>query len=139
MMKRREFITLLGGAALAWPLAAHAQQAGMRRVGVLIALAESDPEGQLRIAALRRGLQQLGWFEGRNIQIDDRWQSGDAERCRASAAELMGRGADVVFAGNRRPCSRSNRQVTARPLYSCKSLSPLRLGLLQAWPDPATT
>ena len=71
MMRRREFITLLGGAAVAWPLAARAQQGDrMRRIGVLMGLAANDPEGQARVAAFLQGLQQLGWTDGRNVRID---------------------------------------------------------------------
>ncbi|HEY6755407.1 MAG TPA: ABC transporter substrate-binding protein, partial [Pseudolabrys sp.] len=78
-MRRREFITLLGGAAATWPLAAGAQQPDrVRRIGVLIALAESDPEAQTRAAAFRDGLQKLGWTEGHNIRIDYRW-AADAD------------------------------------------------------------
>jgi putative ABC transport system substrate-binding protein len=70
-MKRREFITLIGGAAATWPLAAHAQQRGpMRRVGVLMNVAADDPESAARIAAFLKELQQLGWSDGRNVQID---------------------------------------------------------------------
>ena len=70
-MKRREFITLLGGAAAAWPLAARAQQGErVRRIGVLMIRAADDPEGQARLAAFRQGLQQLGWTDGRNVRID---------------------------------------------------------------------
>jgi putative ABC transport system substrate-binding protein len=91
MMKRREFITLFGGAAAAWPLAAHAQQPDVvRRIGVLMWSAESDQEGQARVAAFREGLQQLGWTEGRNIRIDSRWGSlDDAELRRRSAREAL--------------------------------------------------
>jgi hypothetical protein len=80
-LKRREFITFLGGAA-AWPLTAGAQQVDrMRRIGVLIAgLTENDSEGQLRMAAFRRGLQNLGWIEGRNVHIEERWPGGNNER-----------------------------------------------------------
>ena len=80
-LKRREFITFLGGAA-AWPLTAGAQQVDrMRRIGVLIAgLTENDSEGQLRTAAFRRGLQNLGWVEGRNVHIEERWPGGNNER-----------------------------------------------------------
>ena len=80
-MRRREFITLLGGAAAAWPLAARAQQPErMRRIGVLMNLAADDPEAQARLAAFQQGLQQLGWTDGRNVRIDSRWAAGDAER-----------------------------------------------------------
>ena len=75
-MKRRAFITLLGGAAATWPLAARAQQADpMRRVGVIQTLAGDDPEERVRIAAFLRGLQELGWTDGRNVQIEYRWGS----------------------------------------------------------------
>ena len=77
-MRRRDFITLLGGAAAAWPLSGRAQQAGMRRIGVLMSYAESDPDGRAFVAAFREGLQQLGWAEGRNIRIDARWAALDA-------------------------------------------------------------
>jgi putative tryptophan/tyrosine transport system substrate-binding protein len=97
-VRRREFITLLGGAA-AWPLAAHAQQPErMRRIGVLIPYAADDPEGQARIAAFLQGLQQLGWTEGRNVRIDYRWIAGDADRARRYAAELVALAPDVILA-----------------------------------------
>jgi putative ABC transport system substrate-binding protein len=79
-MKRRDFITLLGSGTLAWPLAARAQQSD-RVIGVLIAgLTENDSEGQLRMAAFRRGLQNLEWIDGRNLYIEERWPGGNAER-----------------------------------------------------------
>jgi putative ABC transport system substrate-binding protein len=97
-VSRREFITLLGGAA-AWPLAARAQQpSGMRRVGVLMSTAADDPEGQARIAAFHQGLQQLGWTIGHNVRIDSRWPAGDPERFRRYAAELVGLSPDVILA-----------------------------------------
>jgi putative tryptophan/tyrosine transport system substrate-binding protein len=85
-VKRREFIILLGGAA-AWPLAAGAQQAErMRRIGVLMSVAADGPQGQARLAAFVKGLEQLGWTDGRNVQIDTRWGGGDAERTRKYVA-----------------------------------------------------
>jgi putative ABC transport system substrate-binding protein len=97
-VKRRAFITLLGGTA-AWPLAARAQQPErMRRIGVLTNLTENDPEGQARITAFVQGLQQLGWTDGRNVRIDTRWTAGDVERIRKHAAELAARAPDVIFA-----------------------------------------
>src|SRR5215831_20447490 len=96
-LKRREFITLLGGAAVAWPLAARAQQGErMRRVGVLSGSAPDDPDAQARLAGLRQGLQQLGWIEGRNLQIDARWGAGDAAETRKAAAELVALAPDVI-------------------------------------------
>jgi putative ABC transport system substrate-binding protein len=81
-MKRREFITLLGGTA-AWPLAARAQQpAGMRRIGVLTAFADNDAEAQANITAFRQSLEKVGWIEGRNLAIDYRWGDADPERKR---------------------------------------------------------
>ena len=89
-MRRRELITLLGGAAVAWPLAARAQQRErMRRIGVLMRLAADDLEGQARIAAFLQGLQEGGWSVGRNVRNDYRWALGDAERSRKYAAELV--------------------------------------------------
>src|SRR5271167_1902044 len=89
-MQRREFITLLGGAAVAWPRAAHAQQADrMRRVGVLESRAADDPEGRARLAVFVQGLQELGWTDGRNVRIDYRWAAADADRYRTYAAELV--------------------------------------------------
>ena len=98
--KRREFISLLGGTAVAWPLAARAQQGEqVRRIGVLMPLAADDPEAQSRVAAFAQGLQQLGWTIGRNVRIDTRWAAGDAERIRKYAAELAALAPDVILAG----------------------------------------
>src|SRR6266700_1579587 len=97
-MERREFITLLGGAAVAWPLAVRAQQPErMRRIGVLMNLAEDDPESPIRLAAFVRGLQELGWTDGRNVRIDTRWGAGNADNIRKFAAELAALAPDVIF------------------------------------------
>src|SRR6516165_613124 len=106
-MKRREFITLLGGAA-AWPLAARAQQSErVRRIGVLMHLAADDPEGQARHATFVQGLQQSGWSAGRNVRIDTRWGANEADR-RRYAAEL------VALART------SSWRPTARPRWRCR-------------------
>jgi putative ABC transport system substrate-binding protein len=98
-IRRREFISLVGGAAIAWPLAARAQQPErMRRIGVLTNLAENDPEGQARLEAFLQGLQQLGWTDGRNVRIDIRRTLGDADRARRDAAELVALAPDVILA-----------------------------------------
>jgi ABC-type uncharacterized transport system substrate-binding protein len=96
-MRRREFITLIGGAAAAWPLAARAQQPDrMRRVGLLMGYPEGDAQGQASLAAFKQGLQDLGWTEGRNIQIDTRWAGGDPAKARIFAKELIGMTPDVI-------------------------------------------
>ena len=96
-MKRREFITLLGGAAVAWPLAARAQQPGkVRRIGVLTPFSENDPEVQARLAAFKRRLQDLGWTDGRNIRIDYRFTGENTERIRIGAGELVAVAPDVI-------------------------------------------
>ena len=96
-MRRRAFITLLGGAA-AWPMAARGQQADrMRRIGVLMGYAESDSDAQARLAAFRDGLRKLGWAEGRNIQIDTRWPiPADLESMQRFAKELVALQPDVI-------------------------------------------
>ena len=95
---RREFITLLGGAAAAWPLAARAQQERMRRIGVLVNFAADDPLGQARHGAFLQGLQQAGWTIGRNVQVETRWGPGDADRLRTHAAVLAALAPDVILA-----------------------------------------
>jgi putative ABC transport system substrate-binding protein len=135
-MKRREFIFLIGGAA-AWPFAAGAQQGEqMRRVGMLVALAKSDPEAQLRISAFRQGLQQLGWFEGRNIQIDDRWQSGDAERFRTVAAELVEMKPDVIFAGNQTAVLALQQAGNSAPTVFVQVADPVAAGFVASLARP---
>src|SRR4029077_4015769 len=96
-MRRREFITLIGGAATAWPLAARAQQPErVRRIGVLMPLTADDPEDQARLAAFLQGLQETGWSVGRNMRIDTRW-GGDADHLRRSAVELVALAPDVIM------------------------------------------
>jgi putative ABC transport system substrate-binding protein len=96
-VKRRAFITLIGGAAAAWPLPARAQQ-GMRRIGALLPTSADDPQSKARIAAFLQELQQLGWTEGRNIRIDIRWSSGSDADTRKHAAELAALAPDLILA-----------------------------------------
>jgi putative tryptophan/tyrosine transport system substrate-binding protein len=96
-MKRRKFITLIGGAAAAWPLAARTQQAErVRRIGMLIPFRENDPETQARLAAFKQQLQKLGWAEGRNLRIDYRFAGDNIERIRIGAEELVAVAPDVI-------------------------------------------
>jgi putative ABC transport system substrate-binding protein len=98
-VKRREFITLVGGAALAGPLAARAQQQErVRRIGVLMPTAADDKETQARFAAFVQALQQLGWIDGRNARIDARWSAGDADNMHKFAADLVALAPEVIFA-----------------------------------------
>src|SRR5215471_533506 len=98
-MRRREFIALLGGAAVAWPLAGRAQQGErMRRIGVLMNMAADDPEGQASIAAFHQGLQEWGWTLGRNARIEVRWGAFDAVSSRHYATELVALAPEVIVA-----------------------------------------
>src|ERR1700682_4055260 len=97
-MQRREFIAGLGSAAAAWPLAASAQQpVRMRRIGVLMPSAESDPEAQAQLAGFTQGLAELGWTEGRNLRMDVRWAAGSVDRMRMLAKELVDLQPDVIL------------------------------------------
>lgn len=114
-MRRRDFITLLSGSAVAWPLSARSQQPQqIRRIGVLLNLAEDDPETRARLAAFFQALQELGWSDGRNLRIDYRWGVGDSERHRKNAAELVALGPDVIVAHGSpivRPLQRDPRRA----------------------------
>ena len=104
-MRRRDFITLLGGAAAAWPLAATAQQGErVRRIGVLNGLDENDPEAKSRLSAFIQALAGLGWTDGRNVRIDLRWAGGDINRIRALAAELVGLQPDIMLTTTKLLC-----------------------------------
>ena len=103
MIRRREFITLLGGAA-AWPLAVRAQQGNrVRRIGVLMVFDENDPEGNRRYSAFTQALAGLGWTDGRNVLIEYRWGVVDADRARKQAAELITLAPDVILANGSPP------------------------------------
>jgi len=129
-MKRREFITLLGGAA-AWPLTARAQQPGrMRRIGVLMNLAENDPESQARIAAFREGLAKLGWTEGRNVQIKYRWIAGDPDRARTYAAELVKLKPDVIFAATASSLWPLQQETRSVPIVFVQVADPVAAGFI---------
>jgi putative ABC transport system substrate-binding protein len=134
-IRRREFITLLGGAA-AWPLAARAQQSErMRRIGVLMGIAD-DREGQARVTVLKQGLQELGWADGRNIQIETRFSGGDVGRIRAHAAELVALAPDVIVA-NTTPVTRAVRQATSSiPIVMAAVNDPVEQGFVSSLAHP---
>jgi ABC-type uncharacterized transport system substrate-binding protein len=135
-MKRREFITLLGGAA-AWPLAARAQQPDrVRRIGLLLGHAADDPESQARNAAFLRGLSELGWTVGRNVRIDYRWAAGDADNIRKYAAELVALAPDVILgAGN--PIVAALQQATGTlPIVFAGVADPVGAGFVASLARP---
>ena len=134
-MRRREFITLLGGAA-AWPLAARAQQPErVRRVGLLMGVAD-DRDGQARVTAFKQGLQELGWTDGRNIQIETRFGGADAARIRAYAAELVALAPDVIV-GQTTPVIRVLRQATSSiPLIMAAVNDPVDQGFVSSLAHP---
>jgi putative tryptophan/tyrosine transport system substrate-binding protein len=116
-VRRRDFITLVGGAAASWPVAARAQQRErMRRIGVLMPMSEDHSTGQRFLAAFRRGLQELGWAEGHTVQIEMRRASGDAERTRRYAEELVALAPDVILAGSTSSVTALRRTTRAVPI-----------------------
>ena len=136
-MKRRDFITLLGGAALTWPLAARAQQPERtRRIGVLQSLAADDPEGQARLAAFAQGLQQAGWTIGRNVQIDTRWAAGDAERFRRYAAELVALAPDVILAVGAAAVGPLQQATRTVPIVFVNTSDPVGAGFVESLARP---
>ena len=129
-MRRREFITLLGGAAAAWPLAARAQQSNrLRVVGVLLAMAPDDPEAQLRVKAFEAGLRELGWTEGRNLRLEYRWAAGDAALLRKQATELVGLAPDLILATST-PVLAALRQENPLPIVFVQVTDPIGGGFV---------
>ncbi len=136
-MRRREFITLLGGAGAAWPLAARAQQPGrMRRIGVLMTVSENDPEGQARLDALRQGLNQLGWAEGKNLAIEYRWAGGDIARLRDYTAELIGLAPDLIVANSTPALAALHAATTTIPVVFVMVVDPVGLGYIASLSHP---
>jgi putative ABC transport system substrate-binding protein len=135
-VKRRTFITLLGGAA-AWPLAAWAQQPeGMRRIGVLMNTAADDPEGQARNTAFVQALQQFGWTEGRNIRIDYRWSAGNADRTRGYAAELVALAPEVILAPGSASAGPLLQTTRAVPIVFVTTVDPVGAGFVASLARP---
>ena len=131
-MRRRDVICLLCGTAI-WPLTAHAQQSGrMRRIGVLMAHAESDPEFHAYLTAFREGLQQLGWTEGRNIRIDSRWGAlDDAEARQRSAKELIELQPEIILTQNTPPTASMLQQTRTIPVVFVVVADPVGSGFVQ--------
>jgi putative ABC transport system substrate-binding protein len=135
---RREFITLLGGAAVAWPLTARAQQIDrMRRVGVLMGYAESDREAQAYVAAFREGLQKFGWTEGRSIRIDTRWATtNDAESRQRSAGELVALQPDLILSHGTPATATLLQRTRTIPIIFVNVSDPVGMGFVASFPRP---
>jgi putative ABC transport system substrate-binding protein len=132
---RREFISLLGGAAVAWPLAARAQQGErVRRIGVL--LGAHDPNAEARLAAFMQVLQQLGWTDGRNARIDQRWTLGDAERARKSVAELVALAPDVILASGASTIGPLQQATRTVPIVFVLVIDPVGAGFVDSMSRP---
>jgi putative ABC transport system substrate-binding protein len=130
-LKRRDFITLLGGAVAAWPLAAHAQQpAGLRRVGVLMNLAADDPQSQARMNSFVQGLQELGWTDGRNVRIETRWAAADPERFRKYAAELVEQKPDVLLGATSAAVAALQQETRTAPIVFAAVADPVGAGFV---------
>src|SRR5215212_9674051 len=133
-MKRREFITLLGGAAVAGPLAARAQQS--LKIGALMAFAENDPEVRSWLAAFWEAMQKLGWVEGRNVRIDYRWATADVERMQQFAEELVALQPDLILASSTPAIRLLMQQTRTIPLIFMNIVDPVGSGFIASLAKP---
>jgi putative ABC transport system substrate-binding protein len=135
-MRRREFVTLLGGAVAAWPLAARAQQPDrMRRIGIFVGIAK-DAEGLARVVAFRDGLQALGWVEGRNVQFDERWAAGDAQLMRPFAKELIALNPDVILVAANPALAALREETRTVPIVFAQVADPIGAGFVASAAKP---
>ena len=136
-MRRRDFINLLGGAAVTWPLAARAQQPDpIRRIGMMMATAESDPEAQVRARIFRNALHELGWTEGRNIRIDYRWATGEPDRARTYATELVTLAPEVILANGSPALTALHRATRSIAVVFVVVVDPVGAGYVQSLARP---
>src|SRR5215470_13945728 len=130
-MKRREFITVLSGAAVAWPLAARAQQGDrVRRIGVLMPIDESDPLAKTFVSAFTQALADWGWIDGRNMRMDLRWHGGDADRIRALAQELVGLQPDIIVTNGIAATTAVQRETRTIPIVFANAGDPITSDLV---------
>jgi len=136
MIRRRDFITLLGSAATAWPVAARAQQGDrVRRIGVLMSLDENDPEGKRRYSAFTQALAELGWTDGRNVRLELRWGGGDINRIRAIAQELVGLQPDIILTSATAATVAIQRETRTIPIVFASMGDPVALSIVSRPPE----
>jgi len=135
-MRRREFVTLFGGAAVSWPLAASAQQPKMPRVGVLLASEEGDRDLQARLTGLRQGLEQLGWTDGRNVRVDYRFGEGRPDRFQLLAKELVALQPEVIIAQSPAVVAAVRRETNVIPIVFVDVPDPISLGFVASLARP---
>jgi putative tryptophan/tyrosine transport system substrate-binding protein len=135
-MKRRQFITLVGGAAAAWPLSARAQQGRMRRVGVLVGWEENNPTAKHLLSTLTQRLQELGWTEGSNIRLDVRWAAGNVDRMQVFAKELIGLGPDLMLASTTPVTAELHRETQTVPIVFVMVSDPVGAGFVASLSRP---
>ena len=136
-MRRRAFLKLVGGSAVAWPLVARAQQPErMRRIGVLMGYAESDRQGQANVAAFRMGLQKLGWTEGRNVTIEYRWAAAEADLVQQFAKELVALQPDLILTQNTPITAAVLQQTRTIPIIFANVSDPVGSGFVAGLPRP---
>jgi putative ABC transport system substrate-binding protein len=136
-MRRREFITLLGGAAVAWPLAARAQQPDrVRRIGVLLPYAVGDPDAKSWVMAFRQQLDDLGWTDGHNVRIEFRWGAGQIDRFRAYAAELVGLAPDIILSASNPVLAALREETRSIPIVFVTAADPVGSGFVESLARP---
>lgn len=135
-MRRREFMMLVGGASAPWPIAARAEAERVRRIGVLTALDPNDPDGQSEVRSLKQGLQELGWIEGRNLQVEYRWPGGDPDRIQVSVTELVGLRCEVIVARSTPVMAALLKETRTIPIVFSYVADPVGSGFIQSFARP---
>jgi putative ABC transport system substrate-binding protein len=136
-MRRREFLGVLGGAAAAWPVSPRAQQSGeMRRIGVLLTVAESDPEAQTRIKSFQEGLREFGWIEGRNIRIDYRFVAGLPDQLQTHVAELVASRPEAILVNSTPATTALHRATRTIPIVFAQMIDPVAAGVVESLAKP---
>ncbi len=135
-MNRREFITLLGGAAVAWPLASRGQTNPMKRLAVLMGISKDDPESKARLTALGEGLESVGWKEGQNLHIEYRYAAGDLNRIRSYAAEIVRMSPDVILVNSAQALAALREETRTIPIVFAQVADPVVAGLVASLAYP---